>query len=107
MVAWAMCMMSSIRHWSYNHTPAMGFENYDLGIAYLDEDEHAKKFDVFPNVTDIIVYPGKWGVYYATVITQRLQTINGRLRYSVTFIGEIRDGELHRNRKVANFKRIS
>jgi hypothetical protein len=106
-VAWTMVMMSSTRHWDFSRTKAMFFEHYDLGILAIDEGEHVKDFDIFPNITDVVVYPGKWGVQYATVVTQRLQTINGRLRYAVTFIGEIKDGELHRGRTASNYKVIS
>ncbi len=85
----------------------MVFENYDLGILSLNEEEHAKDYDIVPHVTDVIIYPGKWGVQYATVITQKLHTINGRLRYAVTFIGEIQDGKLYRGRTASNLKVIS
>jgi len=106
-VAWCMVMMSSIRHWDFDRTPAMDFENYDLGVLSLDEEKHLRDFDVYPNVTDVIIYPGKWGRQYATVVTQKLQTISGKLRYAVTFIGEIKDGQLHRGRRVSNYKVIS
>jgi hypothetical protein len=106
-VAWTMVMMSSIRHWDFERTPAMDFENYDLGILSVHEEKHAKTFDLYPNVTDVIIYPGKWGKQYATVVTKKLHTINGRLRYAVTFIGEIRDGYIHRGRTVSNYKIIS
>lgn len=106
-VAWTMVMMSSIRHWDFNRTEAMDFENYDLGILCLDDERHAKRFDIYPNVSDVVIYPGKWGVQYATVITQKLHTINGRLRYAVTFIGEIQDGKLHRGRAASHLKVIS
>lgn len=107
LVAWSMVMMSSIRNWDFERTRSMSFENYDLGILSVNSKEHIKDFDTVPQVTDVVIYPAKWGRQYCTVITQKLHTINGRLRYAVTFIGEIRDGELHRGRDTSNYKFIS
>ena len=44
-VAWCMVMMSSIRHWDYERTPAMDFEHYDLGILSVDEERHFKSLE--------------------------------------------------------------
>jgi len=106
-VAWSMVMMSSIRHWDYERTPSIVFENYDLGILSCDVEEHDKDYDIFPQVTDVIIYPGKWGRQYATVIHQKLRTISGRQRYAITFIGEIKNGKLYRGRNVNSYKAIS
>lgn len=101
-VTWAMIMASPIRIWRYRDNQYIVFDNWDLGILRVFPGiEH--RYGIYPQITDVILVPKKWGGRWAVAITRKLQDN----RYVTTFLGEYKNGRIRRGRNRQNIIYIS
>ena len=82
--AWAIVSACSRRIWSLRKCKYIKYDNWDLGLLFVD-DSIVKEYDTSPTFGDVILVPKKWGGLHAFVITQEL---SNRFQFVTTYLGE-------------------